>query len=177
MQVPLVFTDSSARDTIRIYAERFNLSPALVAAIVMQESGGHPGAWNPEPRWRWFWDVKQNGPFRRLYPGEGEAEKPPSDFPCLAGDPDQEWWAQQASWGLMQIMGACARELGYKAPYLTELVDPFDGLNWGCKKFAQLQSRLGAGAISAYNAGSPMPGSKYEKSVLVWKDKLQPLFL
>ena len=43
-----------------------------------------------------------------------------------------ELLGQQASWGLMQIMGATARERGFKG-WLTELCDPAVNLEWGCR--------------------------------------------
>jgi len=39
---------------------------------------------------------------------------------------------QRTSWGLMQIMGAVARERGFRG-WLTELCDPQANLEWGCK--------------------------------------------
>src|SRR3990167_4673122 len=100
------------------------LDPALVRAVIAQESGWNPYAWNPEPRWRYFWNVETGSPFRPVRTVEIANAFPPKDFPCLKGDRDQEWWAQQASWGLMQIMGAVAREQGFRGPYLPELCAP-----------------------------------------------------
>ncbi len=141
-------------------AARHGLSPLLVSAVVQVESEGNPYAWNPEPHYRWFWDVRRNAPFRTLTQAEIENETPPRDFPTLAGDRDQEWWAQQASWGLMQVMGAVARELGYNRKYLTQLIDAEDSLEYGCRKLLQLKGRFfegrgWPGVIAAYNAGSP----------------------
>ncbi len=141
-------------------AARHGLSPFLVGAIMRVESEGNPYAWNPEPKYRWFWDVRDNKPFRTLSAVEVDNETPPRDFRALAGDPDQEWWAQQASWGLLQVMGAVARELGYTRKYLTQLTDPEDSLEYGCRKLLQLKGRYHQGhgwegVIAAYNAGSP----------------------
>jgi soluble lytic murein transglycosylase-like protein len=148
---------------IRRAAAAHGLPAAIVASMVEQESAGNPEAWNPEPPYPYLWDVKRNRKFV-LLPGEALAKSPPERFPTLQGDRDQEWWAQQASWGLLQIMGATARELGCRAEYLTHLVaDPTAGLEYGCLYLARLLKRCGTidGAISAYNAGSPQPpGSK-----------------
>src|SRR3972149_8253567 len=108
------------------------LDPKLVTAIIVQESNWNPWAWNPEPRYRWFWDVRKNMPFRKVTDQEILNKFPPSDFSTLSGDRDQEWWAQQASWGLMQIMGAVARECGFRGPYLPAILDPFDNITYGC---------------------------------------------
>ena len=171
-----VFTDSGTRDEVRTVADRHGLESALVAALIAQESGGKPDAWNPEPRYKWFWDVKAQRPFRRVTQAEVASKFPPADFPCRAGDRDQEWWGQQASWGLLQLMGACAREAGCHLEYLPGLCDPAEGLEWGCRWLAKLVSRFAAGAVSAYNAGHPVPGSPYEVSVFQWREKMRPLF-
>jgi len=145
-------------------ATEYNLSIAIVDAIIMTESSGNPWAYNPEPHYRWFWNVRTNAPFRRVSDMEVASKRPPADFPCLAGDPDQEWWAQQASWGLMQLVGAVARESGFKGEYLTELCDPKININFGCKFLATLAKRHlpdygWQGVLRAYNTGSPSPSS------------------
>lgn len=141
----------------RSVATSHGIDPNLLEALVLQESGGNPWAWNPEPHYRYFWDVRHHRPFRALTSEERQSERPPKDFPCLAGDPDQEWWAQQASWGLLQLMGAVARELGFKNPYLPELCDPQVNLTLGARHLGN-RLRWAAGdtkaALSAYNAGT-----------------------
>lgn len=146
-------------ELIASFAGKHGVPAPLVAAIVQVESGANPWAWNPEPQYRYLWDVNRFAPFRTLSPAESASERPPQDFHCIAGDPDQEWWAQQASWGLMQVMGAVAREHGYREPYLPMLCRPEDGLDNGCKHLESLKRRFFAqwgwdGVISAYNAGS-----------------------
>lgn len=155
------------RNEIHAAADHFGLPFWLVAAIVRVESGGNPWAWNPEPPYRYLWDVRLGRPFRALTAAEIQSERPPADFPALAGDRDQEWWAQAASWGLMQVMGAVARERGYRGPYLTALLDPETALHYGCAHLASLRDRHHArydwpGVIAAYNAGSPrLAGGRY----------------
>lgn len=158
------------RGEIVIAAGRYDLDPDLVQAIVEQESGYDPAAWNPEPRYRWLWDVRANTKFRALTLAEIAAKSPPADFHALAGDADQEWVAQQASWGLMQIIGANAREHGFRGSYLPELTrDVALNLDVGCRIFAEhvawvarfpyagLESARAAWArrkaLAAYNAG------------------------
>lgn len=132
----------------------------LVFAMITVESGWNTWAYNPEPHYRYLWDNKKKAPFRKLTSDEIRAEYPPADFKALKGDADQEWWAQQASWGLMQVMGAVAREHGFEGPYLTQLCDPIHGLDYGCRHLARLHNRFinkygWDGVIAAYNAGSP----------------------
>ena len=99
---------------IRLAAQQRNLDADLITAMVRVESDGNPWAWNPEPSYRYLYDVRKQRPFRPLSVTEAITKRPPADFHALAGDPDQEWWGQQASWGLMQVMGALARELGFR---------------------------------------------------------------
>lgn len=141
---------------IALAARARALETDLVEAIVRVESSGIPWAWNPEPAYRYVYDVRAQRPFRKLTSEEASAKRPPADFFPLAGDPDQEWWAQQASWGLMQVMGALARELGFRGPYLTQLVDPATNLAYGCRQLALLMTWAEGDlrkAVGAYNAG------------------------
>lgn len=143
-------------DLITSTANKYSLDPAIVLALCRVESALDPDAWNPEPKYRYFWDVSKNAPFRLLQHGEIQAKTPPPDFPCLKGDPDQEWWAQQASWGLMQVMGAVAREHNFHGPYLTAMLRPEVGLEIGCAHLASLlkwSSGRVDSALAAYNGG------------------------
>lgn len=141
---------------IEIAARAHKLKPELVGAVVLQESDAQPFAFNPEPRYRWFWDVKQRKPFRTVSGVELAKKFPPADFPTIAGDRDQEWWAQQASWGLMQVMGAVAREHGCRVPFLPELTDVALNLEIGCRHLAGLMAWAEGKkdkALAAYNGG------------------------
>lgn len=145
------------RPRIALAAAEFGLDKSLVEAVVVIESGGDEFAWNPEPKYRYFWDVKRGRPFRKVTPGEVRSKFPPADFPTIAGDKDQEWWGQQASWGLMQVMGAVARELGYRGRYLPSLTNPEANLAVGCQKLSGLLQRsLGdvERALAMYNGGA-----------------------
>lgn len=164
-------------EIIRSCANLYKLDPLLVQAVVAKESSGNPYAWNPEPRYRYFWDIRKHRPFRTLTDHEVSMKFPPLDFPALAGDSDQEWWAQQASWGLLQVMGAVAREEGFSGPYLPALCDPGLGLDAGCRHLAkQLQWAQGdvAKALSAYNAGRvvSIAGAAYARRVLTIREGL-----
>lgn len=136
-----------------------SLDPVLVTALVEQESGvtiEDTYAYNPEEKYHYLWNVRTNAPFRAVTAVELASLYPPHDFPTLAGDADQEWWAQRASWGLMQIMGAVAREGGFKGPFLVQLSDPVINLGIGCTHLAGLLKWSGGNlpkALGAYNAG------------------------
>lgn len=131
------------------------LDPNLLESLVVVESGGDPWAMRHEPAYRWLWDVRKGAPFRLLQPEE-LAAVPPSDFPALAGSPGQEWMAQRTSWGLTQLMGAVARELGFRERYLSQLSDPELNLEWGSLLLRKLLNRADGDvsvALAAYNAG------------------------
>lgn len=137
-------------------ASRHGLDPQLLCAQVLVESDGNTYAWNPEPRYGYLWNVRTNAPFRPVSRIELTSEVPPIDFPMLAGDRDQEWWGQQASWGLLQVMGAVAREKGFTGPYLTQLIEPAIGLEYGCRVLAGLLVWSGGNverALAGFNAG------------------------
>jgi hypothetical protein len=137
-------------------AIKHQLEIGLVRGVVHVESSGDPHAWNPEPRYAYLWDVRHWRPFRRLNGHEAASCMPPADFPTLAGDRDQEWWGQRASWGLMQVMGAVAREHGFRGPYLTALCQVETGLHYGCLHLARLlrgaKGDVGL-ALARYNGG------------------------
>jgi soluble lytic murein transglycosylase-like protein len=59
------------------------------------------------------------------------------------------------SWGLMQVMGQSARELGYRE-FIPELCDPASGLYWGCKIFTRKLECTGGDyqkALQLWNGG------------------------
>ena len=109
------------------------LRPELILAIIARESSGDRWALNAEPRYQYLWDVKQKKPFRKMTSVEYCSAIPPDDFPTIAGDPDQEWTAQRCSWGLMQVMGAVAREHGFRGNYLTTILEPYMNIDYGIR--------------------------------------------
>lgn len=122
---------------LRPIAAEFRLEMDVVVSIVHAESGF--GQWKTrfEPGWRYF------------YQSRSFAEK--------LGVSMQTEEAQQAtSFGVMQVMGAVARELGFQDD-LTMLCEPIVGAYYGCKKLRQLFDKyeIEPDAISAYNQGTP----------------------
>lgn len=170
------------RTEVELVSARHGLSADLVQAVSTVESSGNRWAWNPEPKYRYFWDVKRKRPFRAVTEAEISSERPPLDFRGLIADHDQEWWAQQASWGLMQVMGAVARERGFAEPYLTQLLDAEYGLELGCRHLAalfawsrgDLRSALAAynGGPSGNKPGEPLRNAEYADKVLAELAKL-----
>ena len=115
-------------------ATRHGLDPLLVQAMVTIESAGNPWAMRYEPGYTWLI---------------------PYSHPLVSEQ--TELTQQRTSWGLMQVMGATARELGCDAPYLACLCAPAVGLEFGCRYLARQLKRYDGDvqdAVAAYNAGS-----------------------
>ena len=67
-----------------------------------------------------------------------------------------EAYARGFSWGLMQVMGQVAREMGFDSPSLSELCDPAQGLAIGCKILRKKLDSVGGDvtrALLAWNGG------------------------
>jgi hypothetical protein len=156
---------------------RHGISAALLSALAWKESGFYQYAFNPEPRYRYFMDIRTNLPFRKVTDEETASKFPPADFRAVWGDADSEWWLQQASIGIVQVMGAVARELGFRGKSLLELVKAELCLNLGAKHLAKQIARFGSSAdgLSAYNAGSPTPKNmaSYVEPILSVADAMQ----
>jgi soluble lytic murein transglycosylase-like protein len=112
----------------RAAAARHGLDPALVCAVVEQESG-----WNQ-------WAMRYEAAFRIRYVA-------PQKLPIT------EEIARSISWGLMQVMGQVAREAGFQGNFLSELCDAEAGLEWGCKVLAKKLAETGdpARALPLWN--------------------------
>jgi len=89
-----------------------SLDPALVCAVVEQES-----AWNT-------WAMRFEPAFFTKYVASLYTNNKVTAT---------EAYARGFSWGLMQVMGQVAREAGFDAPFLAALCDPEQGLAIGCK--------------------------------------------
>ena len=116
----------------RAIATRRLLDPALVCAVVEQESSWDSFAIRYEPAFR----------ERYVVP--------------LALPPTEEI-ARSISWGLMQVMGQSAREHGFAAKSLASLCDPAKGLAIGCavlvSKITQASGDI-ARALQLWNGGA-----------------------
>src|SRR5258707_9615599 len=87
-----------------------SLDPALVCAVVEQES-----AWNP-------WAMRYEPAFFSKYVASLYTNNK------IAAT---EAYSRGFSWGLMQVMGQVAREAGFDALFLSALCDPEQGLAVG----------------------------------------------
>jgi soluble lytic murein transglycosylase-like protein len=99
-------------------ATHYALEPALVCAIIDQES-----AWNPHAiRYEPAFFAKYVAPLFT-----NNKVEPPTNT---------EAHSRAISWGLMQVMGQSAREMGFAGQFLSELCDPAVGIEAGCVLFA-----------------------------------------
>jgi soluble lytic murein transglycosylase-like protein len=118
----------------RTIAIRHELDPALVCAVVEQES-----AWDPHA-------IRYEPAFRARY------------ISPLGLAPTEEI-ARSISWGLMQVMGQVARELGFAGNFLSALCDPGIGLDTGCTALAAKLSRADGNvsrALTLWNGGASL---------------------
>jgi hypothetical protein len=148
-----------SNSTILEIANKYGVSPGLVAAIITVESEGDVYAWRTEPAYRYLWDVRNNKPFRALTTAENISEVAPRDFYSKKGSRNTEWIGQQASWGPMQVMGAVARELGFTGHFPNLCGE--QGVHYGCRLLKKLIDKHfdegGYAAVAAaYNGGSPV---------------------
>jgi len=121
------------------YGERFGLRPVLIQAIVETESNYETRAMRYEPGYRYTTQVNVLAQAMRVTPETEEA-------------------LQKFSYGLMQIMGGVARELGFTG-YLPDLLIPQIGMGYACKHLKNLTERYGSSeraVVASYNAGSPI---------------------
>lgn len=108
----------------------YGLDGALVCAVIEQESN-----WIP-------WAIRYEPEFQKRYVDR-------------LGFSPTETVARSISWGLMQLMGQVARELGFTTK-LASLCDPDNGIEWGCK---HLKNRIEAhggdirAGLLAWNGG------------------------
>jgi hypothetical protein len=115
-------------------AKRYKVPEELLCAMIEVESGWYTWAARHEPGYKYLVDIKHT-----------------------LVSPPTETILQQTSFGLLQIMGATARWMGFHEPYLTTLCDPATGLKWGCRYLNYLYKRHAnwSDTVSAYNQGWP----------------------
>ena len=135
------------------HATLYGLDPLIVCAVIEQESDWDTWAIRYEPAFfsRYIQPI-QSGP-RPLSATEAAA--------------------RAFSFGLMQIMGQTARELGVASLFLVELCDPDTGVDFGCRKLQKCFQDYSdpEAALLRYNGGA---NSNYGKQVLARVAKYAP---
>lgn len=112
------------------------LDAALLEAFCWTESNMDPFAVRYESNWKYLFQVDENA--RELKISQ-----------------DTEKHLQMFSYGLGQVMGSVARELGFKGS-LLKMADPVIGLEFSAKKLKSLTKKYTKmnDVIASYNAGS-----------------------
>lgn len=148
-------------DKITSISKHFDIDRILLGSIILTESFGEDSITRYEQHYKYLYDPKSFA--KRLRTTE-----------------TTEIIHQRTSWGLCQIMGALARELGFDR-HLPNLIDPEINLLYACRHLKNLfvnykdQKKV----ISAYNAGSPIVSNgvfqnqKYVDKVLWYISEIQ----
>ena len=140
-------------ETVRKYALQYNLDPALICAVVEQESNWDTYAARYEPAFykRYIQPLLDNGTVKTA----------------------TEAMDRSTSFGLMQVMGQTAREQGFTGQSLFRLCNPDVGLEMGCKvlrhKIDAAGGDLKAGLLLYNGGGAP----EYPVEVLARMPKYQ----
>lgn len=119
-------------------ADAENVPANLLAAIVQTESSNNRYAVRFEPHYKYLFKTKENAA------ANGITEATETVF-------------QMTSFGLCQLMGAVARELGLKGT-VFQLLDEQTNLTYAAKLIKRLANRFKErnDIIAAYNAGTPV---------------------
>lgn len=127
--------DKSSKVFLDVCA-RFGVDPKVIAALVTVESTWNPWVCRLEPSYAYTVRVRDFAEMHRQ-------------------THTTELWHQRTSWGLLQVMGGTARDLGF-SDCLTMLTSPAVGLEYGIRYFLTKQARYPEleDQIAAYNAGS-----------------------
>jgi len=144
------------KNIIELTSSKYKLDPLIVASVIMQESSGNNFAVRYEPAFQTrYVDKTKEG--RNL---------------VSSADWQTERICRATSWGLMQIMGLVARERGYSKHYLSELSDPMDNIEFGCKHLSALMRREGneIRGLLAYNGGGD---PTYPQRIEKWRARIK----
>jgi soluble lytic murein transglycosylase-like protein len=133
----VIYTQGQITELIRRECEDVGVDTALALAIAKCESAFNPAAIRFEAHWRYF-----NAPHKwaaKLYITEATEKQ-----------------LQMFSFGVFQLMGGTARDIGYDGP-LVALLEPTPGVVWGVKNIKRLAEKYESEEhlIAAYNAGTP----------------------
>jgi soluble lytic murein transglycosylase-like protein len=143
-------------DRIDDAAEAENVPADLLGAIVQTESSGNQFALRAETKHAWIIDPATHNKTGLSLRSHYVYLWKPEECARQAGvTTDTEIWSQVASWGLCQLMGAVARELGLKGP-IVQLLQVDTNLKYAALLLKRLAKRYDKAddILAAYNAGS-----------------------
>lgn len=164
-------------------AQQHGVPLLLLMAMVMVESSARWDVTRKEPHYRWVVNANTGAPFRKLKSPEDSSESCPGDFEGLDGvtTAQEEWEGQRTSHGPLQVMGAVARELGFRGKF--EELGRIEGINYGARHLRNFYDRhfdqYGLdGVIAAYNCGQPKPEQvpQYIEKVTAQMSNLKPIY-
>lgn len=142
---------SECASSVRAMAKAFNLDEDLVEAIAWIESSMNPMATRYEKDFNYIFNAS-------IFAHD------------LGISTETEVQLQKFSFGLMQVLGCVARELGYQGPMMN-LCSVITGSEYGCKKLVKISEKHPDedDMISAYNQGSPIKSAdgKYRNQAYV----------
>lgn len=129
--------DTSIIQIVNTIASDHALDPSLVLAICEVESSFIAKSARYETKFSYLWKPEQFA------------------INASAAAIETERQLQKFSWGMMQVMGATARWLGYQG-FLPDLCDVKTGILYGCKYLHNLGREYPnmKDQIAAYNRGS-----------------------
>ena len=135
--------DTFTLQIIERLSATYRVDPIVVRAIIAVEYAGNPQAVRFEPNFKYITETLEYAK-------------------ATGVSVATEVTLQKMSWGLMQVMGATARGLGYQGPLISLAVSASLGLEFGIKylksryqRYAPASTGWSEPVIAAYNAGSP----------------------
>lgn len=146
---------------IKEKCKEFRLDRGIVLALITVESSGYP------------WAYRYENDFFTRYIKFKTKEELGGHWPITLST-NTERVGRATSFGLMQVMGQTARELGCISEALTELCLPRIGLHFGCMYLRKMldsstgkdDSEVYREALAKYNGGPNNPQFEYADKVL-----------
>lgn len=141
-------TTEVRKQLVNKFAVKYGLDVSLVCALIHHESAWNTYAMRCEPLFftRYIQPMLDKHTVRTMTEANSRA----------------------TSWGLMQVMGEVAREMGFSGQFLAELCDPQIGIDFGCRKLQKCINSTSdvRAALLSYNGGGDQ---QYPGMVLQWK--------
>lgn len=148
------------RDAIIKESTRFDICPKLAASIAYQESFRATQNFTES-----VWAIRYEDGFYARYLANKNLVGENPNYNKVSRVTERR--ARAFSYGLFQIMGQTAREMGFSAPYLAALCWPPDNVHYGIKYLAGRIKRFGRETgIRAYNGAIDNPATdEYLKKI------------